>query len=360
MKQRFFERNIRAGLSEDEAPNRAIKKSLKEIALDRVESPSVFAFNHNGVTIFAEKFERKDGIFQVTEPRLLNGAQTITSFDTFLQLNKGSQRLEEGKDALQDLWVLCKIITNATPRFVVTVTINNNQQNPVKPWNLRANDLIQLEFQDKFRDDLGIYYERQEKMFENLTDQDLEDLEITQWKAIDLLRLTKTFLASDGLVDRMSNMRLVFENESNYEQIFNKSRLSVDSRRILLCYKVERRLRKMVEAIMEKGETKYAFITRSRNLLWAILCQAILNDNELEWYCEQYGQSLGIEADYTNWLTQLATTRARLLIGNLIKETPYAEHARNDNYSFLRTQAFFRKCMDGAYERWGWMMKRLK
>lgn len=360
MKQRFFERNIRAGLSEEEAPNRAIKRSLKGIILDGAESPSVFAFNHNGVTIFAEKFEKKNEVFQVTEPRMLNGAQTVTTFDTFLQLNKENQRLHERKNELRDLWVLCKIITNAAPPFVVTVTINNNRQNPVKPWNLRANDLIQLEFQDKFRDDLSIYYERQEKMFESLTDEDLEELEITQWKAIELLRLTKTFLASDGLIDRMSNMRLVFENDNTYDQVFNETRLKADSRKIFLCYKVEKRLRKMMEAIMEKGATKYAFLTRARNLLWAILCQAILNDEELEFYCDQYGQSLVIEADYTNWITQLASSRARILIGSLIKEEPYATHARNDNYSFLRTQAFFKKCMDLAYDKWGWVQKKLK
>jgi hypothetical protein len=360
MRQRFFERNIRAGLSEDQAPNRAIRKSLKEIVLDQTEPPSVFAFNHNGVTLFAERFERTDDAFEITEPRLLNGAQTVTTFDGFLTSNEGNQRLAEGRPILEGIWVMCKIITRAKSPFVVAVTINNNRQNPVMPWNLRANDMIQLELQDRFRDELGIYYERQEMMFAKLTDEDLEELEITHHKAIELLRLAKTLLASDGLVDKMSNMTQVFEGDTVYDQVFCEARLKADCRKILLCYKIQFRLRKLVQAIMEMGANKYAFMGRARNLLWALLCQAVLNDGKLEQHTEEFGESLVVEANYTEWIAQLATTRARPLIGSLVKMDPYAEHAANENYGFLRTQGVFKKCMEFAYDKWGWVHRRLK
>ena len=277
--------------------------------LDDTEHPSVFAFNHNGVTLSAQRFERHDGTYRVTEPRLLNGAQTITTFDKFLDLNNGNKTFEERQTVLHDIWVPCRIITHATPEFIVGVTINNNRQNPVMPWNLRANDLIQCQIADKLRDDLGIYYERLEKMFSNLTDSDLEELEIKHHKAVELLRLTKTFLATDGYVDRLSNMREAFENENVYEQVFNEKRLQADSPKILLCYKIQFKLNRLVHAIMEKGAAKYAFMNRARNLLWALLCQAVLNDNELEWYCDGYGGGLVVEANYAEWLSGLATTR---------------------------------------------------
>ncbi|HJU04409.1 MAG TPA: AIPR family protein [Nitrospiraceae bacterium] len=192
MNQRFFERNIRSGLTGEEAPNRAITQSLKQIILGKLEDPSVFAFNHNGVTLFAEKFDRLNDHFLITEPRLLNGAQTLTTFDRFIKHNEGDHKLTD-KVLLESLTVLCKIITRAKPEFIVTVTINNNRQNPVMPWNLRANDEIQLELQDKFRDDLGIYYERQENAFSNLTNADLEDMEIAPGKALELFRLARLF-----------------------------------------------------------------------------------------------------------------------------------------------------------------------
>jgi hypothetical protein len=360
MHQRFFERNIRAGLSEDEAPNRAIKKSLKEIVLERTQSPSVFAFNHNGVTLFAERFEKGEEGYEITEPRLLNGAQTVTTFDGFLRSNDGNQQMAESQPLLEDIWVMCKIITQATPAFVLGVTINNNRQNPVMPWNLRANDMIQLELQDVFRDELGIYYERQEMMFAKLSDDDLEELEITHHKAIELLRLAKTFLASDGLVDKMSNMTQVFEGDSVYDQVFCDARLKASCRRILLCYKIQFRLLKLVRAIVGMGERKYAFMGRARNLLWALLCQAVLNDEKVDAYAQEFGESLVVEANYTDWLAQLATTRARPLIGSIVKMEPYAEHAKNENYGFLRTQAVFKKCMELAYDKWEWVHKRLK
>ena len=92
----------------------------------------------------------------------------------------GNKVLCERRDVLEQIHVMCRIITDAVPEFVTTVTINNNRQNPVDPWNLHANDMIQLEMQDKFRDDLGVYYERQERAFENLSDDDLEEQGITE------------------------------------------------------------------------------------------------------------------------------------------------------------------------------------
>jgi hypothetical protein len=70
---------------------------------------------------------------------------------------------------------MCRVITNASPEFVTAVTINNNRQNPVNPWNLRANDMIQLQLQDKFRDDLEIYYARREYVDDAIRTIDADD-----------------------------------------------------------------------------------------------------------------------------------------------------------------------------------------
>jgi hypothetical protein len=56
MHQMFFERNIRAALDENAGPNRAISKALKDVVLEESVDPSEFAFHHNGVSLFAEKF----------------------------------------------------------------------------------------------------------------------------------------------------------------------------------------------------------------------------------------------------------------------------------------------------------------
>ncbi|MGO9604008.1 MAG: hypothetical protein ACLQAT_11515 [Candidatus Binataceae bacterium] len=54
MEERFFERNIRGAKPEEAAVNRSIAQAFRRIVLDEKEDPAVFAFNHNGVTLFAE------------------------------------------------------------------------------------------------------------------------------------------------------------------------------------------------------------------------------------------------------------------------------------------------------------------
>ena len=137
MRSRFFERNIRSALPETEAVNRALSRAYKKIIFDKVDDPSVFLFNHNGVTFSAEKFEKSDGSYRVTESRLLNGAQTITTFARFLEANSDNPLLQNNRERVEVLRVTCKIITDAEQEFITNVTINNNRQNPVEPWNLR-------------------------------------------------------------------------------------------------------------------------------------------------------------------------------------------------------------------------------
>jgi len=361
MGQQFFERNIRYGLGSSEAVNRALSRALKQIVLDGAEPPAVFAFNHNGITLFAEKVERIDGQYRVTAPRLLNGAQTVTTLAEFLTGNKDNPRLSENRSALEDLRVMCRIITNATPEFVTTVTINNNRQNPVEPWNLHANDMIQLELQDKLRSDLGIYYERQEEAFANRSYEELEEQGIQEaGKAIEMVRLAQTFLVSDGAIDKLSRMREVFEDDRIYSQVFNASRLKADSRHIVLCYKIHFRLRKLVNEIVEKGRNKYEFVLRARNLVWAMLCQSVLNSENLEDLADAFGQDMTVAADYTARLSHLATTRVRMMLSELIKDSAYADKVAEGSFAFLKTNTAYNRCMDIAYKRWKWVAKRLK
>ena len=360
MGQRLFDRNIRAALSGEQAVNRSLAQSFKRIVLDGSEPASVFAFNHNGVTLFAEALRPQDGVYRITEPRLLNGAQTVDTLSRFIKLNANNQKLADAKDLLDGMYVLAKVVTDATPSFVTTVTINNNRQNPVEPWNLRANDDIQLELQEKFAQDLGIYYARQENSFENLSDEALKDLGITEYKAIELKRLAQTFLVSDGSIDKFLRFREVFEDDRIYGQVFNVSRLKADTRRIVLCYKVQLRLRRFLRDIIERGANKYEYMNRARSLLWALLCQGMLNDPKIESRCQEFGTSLSREAQFTDWVSGIATTRCRFIIGDVVGDKAYATKAAEGNFSFLRTNVVYKRSMEIAYKKWKWVEKRLR
>ncbi|MFZ4439390.1 MAG: AIPR family protein [Syntrophales bacterium] len=361
--QRFFEKNIRYGLPANETVNQAIYKTLKLIVFDQSESPGVFVFNHNGITLYVERVDILDGLCRLYAPRLLNGAQTVTTVADFLhgKRNKDHPKLETGKVAFESIRVLCKIITDADQKFVTRVTINNNRQNPVEPWNLHANDLIQIELQDKFRSDLdGLFYERQESAFGQLLPEDLDAYGFKQHsRAIQMLKLTQTFLLTDGLLSKVSNMHSVFEEDKQYDQVFRQGRLSADSRHILLCYKIQFNLRKYAQEIEQKGQSKYWFISRARNLLWALLCQGLLNHDDLETFAEKHGNTLTVAVDYKEHLVWLATARVRLLLSDLMKDPDYSQKVAEENLSFLRTDRAFEKCMKMAHTKWCWVQKKL-
>jgi hypothetical protein len=360
MGPRFFERNIRASLPPEGAVNRALERAFKQIVLDEREAPDVFAFNHNGVTLSAEALKRTDAGWRITEPRLLNGAQTVTSYGRFLKNNEGNARLAQRREAAEALAVLCRIVTGASQDFVTTVTVNNNRQNWVKPWNLRANDMIQLELQEKFRDDLNVYYERQENAFENLSDEELEDLGVVPGRAIELFKLGQTFLVVDGDLDKVNRYKEVFEDDKMYSVVFSEARKKADSRKIVLCYKAERRLKQFMRDIQEMGQRKYEFVRRARNLLWALLCQGMLNDPKVEAKAERWGGTLSVESDYVDWVSGLAKTNVRMIIGDLVADKQYAGKVAEQNYNFLRTNAAFERAMEHAYHRYKWTKKGLR
>jgi len=117
----FFHSNIRYGLGESEAVNRAISNTLKQIVLDQVEHPGTFAFNHNGITLCAESVELLDSHCRLKAPRLLNGAQTVTTFGKFLEKNKDNPKLAKAIPVYESIRVLCKIITAADQDFTTRV-----------------------------------------------------------------------------------------------------------------------------------------------------------------------------------------------------------------------------------------------
>lgn len=353
MGHRLFERNIRAGLSEDRPVNRALRSALKEV-LDGKVSPHDFVFNHNGVTLFATHLEMNGDRATITEPRVLNGAQTITSIGKFIELNAGNKSLRTATESLGRIRVLAKIISRAPSSFVTAVTINNNRQNPVEAVNLRASDPIQLELQERFRVELGIYYERQDNAFSRLTDDDLEDLGIGQHKALQIRKLGQTFLAAQGEVDRMSRLSEIFEAESTYRACFADRYLETDPRRIVLAYKVHFRLNRLAQEVVEKGGTSYEYVHRAKNLLWALLVQGLLNSAKLNRWLADFGQALTMEADFTEALKGIASTKVRLVFKDAVADERYQILLRDEKYSFLRTKAMYQRCMDIAGERYGW------
>jgi hypothetical protein len=357
---RFLDRNIRYGLGDNKYVNRSISRSLKGIVLDERVAPETFAFNHNGITLFAQQLQSDGESYVITSPRLLNGAQTVTTFCDFEDKIKDHPKLQD-RQRLDSVQVLCKIITNADDKFVVNVTVNNNRQNPVESWALHASDEIQLQLHDRFAEELGIYYERQERAFKGLKQPQRDDPRIREdSRAIQMLKLAQTFLVSDGNITAMSSMSRVFEDDKAYEAVFNKARLTADCRHVVLCYKIHFCLRRLLQEVEEKGKNLYSWIYRGPALFWALTCQGLLNDPDLDQLAENFGVDLSLKVQFKEYLLRLAGNRVRLILKELIADPAYQDKVANVNYSFLRTNPAFERAMEAAHAKYGWVHKRLR
>lgn len=360
MGARFFERNIRYSLPDDGTVNRVLLRAFRDIAIDKRADAASFAFNHNGVTFSAQKVEDIDGKHRITEPRLLNGAQTITTLAGFIEKNADRADIESIKDRLRKIQVICKIITDSDDVFITSVTINNNRQNPVAPWNLRANDRIQLELSDFFKDRLGIFYERQERAFDSLTEEEREEQGIAGSRAVEMRKLAQTFMAADGDLNGMRSLQKIFEDDKPYDQVFSARRLEADPRHILLCYKIQLRLPAIMRSLIERGTNKYDFVKRGRHLLWALLCQGVLNDHELENIAQRYGQDVTMSTNFAAYLSKIASNQCRMILGELSERPENAEAIARGDYNFMRAKSSFDHGMDAARRLYGWEKVRLQ
>jgi hypothetical protein len=363
MGQRLFEKNIRSGLSPDNHPNKSIRKSLKSI-LTGQEDPKNFTFFHNGITISAEHMEINGHKILLTEPRILNGAQTVTSVVKFIEENSSSIDSIEQHPLFQSIEVLGKVILTNPKQdhsdFIANVTINTNRQNPVEPWNLRASDLLQLEFSDKFKEDLGIYYERQENAFEFLTEEDLEEMGIAQNKSIQIKKLAQTFLSLQGELDKIHKLRDIFEDEKKYYNTFKKKYLEAKSESIVLLYKIQFRLGSIVKSVSESTGEKYSDINaKSKNLIWSLLVQGILNDPKLENLQTHFGKNLVMEAEYTEYLKNLGNKKLKPILIEIYKSDKYQKQIALGKFTFLRNKTTYDHSLSLTHDKYGWSKRDL-
>lgn len=300
-----------------------------------------------------------DGTATLHVPRLLNGAQTLSSVAKFLDLQAENPLLKKNLDRLNAITVLAKIVEDdPSGEFVTQVTISNNQQNPVPPWALRAMDQRQLDLADKFREELAIFYSRQEGTFGNLSDEEREELGIEDSKDIRIRPLAQTFLAVQGDVYNMGHLPDVFESQKLYEGTFKSLYLQSNGHSIVLAYKVGLMIGRATSRLKEGLAQKYqSAIPKARNLTWALLVQALLNDKKLPAYLDDFGSSLVKEATFGDVLKQLTGNRIVPILKELMGGSAYQEKVAQEKYDFLRTTEAFKKAMTIATDKYSWSKK---
>jgi hypothetical protein len=135
---RLFEKNIRQVLGKTEV-NDEIRKTLQE-------TPELFWYYNNGITLIADKIEksavgggsRDIGSFKLSKIAIVNGAQTVSSIGKFGETD-GAEKLDNVKVSIRIIQ-----ISDTIENFGKEVTRTNNRQNRIENRDFVSQDPEQL------------------------------------------------------------------------------------------------------------------------------------------------------------------------------------------------------------------------
>ncbi|HCN61800.1 MAG TPA: hypothetical protein DIT33_00180 [Pseudomonas sp.] len=129
----LFSQNVRHSLG-----NTKVNKELRVSVLDKSEHEN-FTLYHNGITILCKEAKPNGETLEVTDYVVVNGAQSISTF-------------RKSRDHLsKDLRVLAKIIQLEDSALSKKITINSNNQNAIKPRDLKSNNEVQVRLLEEFQ-----------------------------------------------------------------------------------------------------------------------------------------------------------------------------------------------------------------
>ncbi len=126
-------------------------------------SPKDFVFSNNGITIICDDIHHNPPARELTidNPRVVNGSQTLHSVrdvDQPSALGRVMIRMIKiPRPPLSDL----RALAERRREIIRSISLRSNFQNPIKKWNLRANDDYQHTLARYFRD-RKLFYERRQ------------------------------------------------------------------------------------------------------------------------------------------------------------------------------------------------------
>lgn len=152
----IFEPNVRSEIKSSKV-NRAIRDTVST-------RPGRKDFRHlnNGITVVCDGYsprgpKQKPIAFEIRKPGVVNGLQTVKSMhDAYRKLKHEDQR-----DFQDNCLVLCRLHQPDSVRRIEDLIKATNNQNPMKPRNLKSNDPEQRAFEALFAG-VGWFYERKE------------------------------------------------------------------------------------------------------------------------------------------------------------------------------------------------------
>jgi AIPR protein len=223
----IFEPNVRCELKESKV-NQAIKKTVTTR-----EGRREFRHLNNGITVVCtgwtskQKNGRVDSLI-VRRPGVVNGLQTVKSLhDAFRRLPQ-----EDQIDFKEHCLVLCRLHQEGSVSRLDQLVKATNNQNPMKPRNLRSNDPEQTAYESLFAN-LGWFYERKQGAWDAFKADprgwrglhgkkaDFFHISAKKYRVVDNDELAQNWLAFIGYsTEAINDKRTIFDQDNFYTLIF--------------------------------------------------------------------------------------------------------------------------------------------
>lgn len=238
----LFSQNVRQSLGNTKV-NRALKESV-----DNTNEHKNFTLYHNGVNILCEEAKLENDLLVITNYVVVNGAQSISTF------KRSSEMLTD------DLRVIAKIIELKDQNLSKKITINSNNQNAIKPRDLKSTNTIQLRLREEFGSVENGVYELEIKRGQERAEGKVT---ITNEEAARLL------LAFD-LLEPESCHQVYKLFDDKYSEIF--ARPEVNAYRIIFLYKIMHVIENTIDGVNDRplsryGLTKYFLLSSLSEML---------------------------------------------------------------------------------------------
>jgi hypothetical protein len=244
---RLVARNIRYHLPG--AVGAAIRRTYES-------APHDFWYLHNGITIVSDDYEERDRRATLTNPSVINGAQTLYAIDRSRVENTpalvGTRVIVRGADAGQpaedDEW-LQRIIRGV------------NTQNKVHNYDFRSNEPEQILLQSKFRE-LRVFYERKRGEWgEYRTDPKFKGFKRLSLRRLGQILMVVSQEDGSGVITAKRGVDKIFDNRL-YPQIFpSRSKIAYRFGKIYSAYR-------FYEMLIGLGYVTTRDYRRQRHAFW--------------------------------------------------------------------------------------------
>lgn len=262
LKEYLFEANIRDFQEKNNNVNEEILRTLNE------QSNVDFWWLNNGITILVEDLEIKPKSLILTMPRIVNGLQT--SYCIY-ENKKDIPPLFKIKD---ERCVLIKVIKTSNEKIMENIIFATNNQTPINTADLIANNSIQKNIEDYFKNK-GYFYERRNNFYKRKREIDPSKI-ITKST---LFQCAMAVIEKSPSIARNNPKTIIYE--SNYSSLFNEN---IDIEIYFNIYKIYESLLDYIKSISKNEDplnNKYGTSIVSFKLhLLLISVIIILNNNE--------------------------------------------------------------------------------